>query len=128
MDPAQLDSSFLDEVIPIVFALVICAIIVSAQWLIYRLKRARLEAMKQALIARPDLDPESIIALLGNGQTRRGDMRKALLSLAIGCALLVIGYTLSSDFGVAMLVFSAIPFAIAGSYLIFVALRLQTKP
>ncbi|MEL6542130.1 MAG: hypothetical protein AAFQ34_12085 [Pseudomonadota bacterium] len=125
--PAPLEANFLDEVIPIVFALVICAIVVCAQWLIFRLKRARIEAMKQALIARPDLDPDAITALFGTRQTVQSDLRRAVIALAIGGALAGLALSGFSEFSEAAFVFCAIPIAVSACYFFFAALRLQNK-
>ena len=127
MDPTNIDSSVLDEVIPIVFALVIGAIVICAQWLIYRLKKVRLEAMKQAIVARPDLDPEEITALLGSTQSPRSDTRRAMLAFALGCAFLVSSLWLEGDLSEVLIAITPIPMMIGACHLVFAILRLQSK-
>ncbi|MEM7701750.1 MAG: hypothetical protein AAF251_07410 [Pseudomonadota bacterium] len=127
MGPAPLEANFLDEVIPIVFALGICTVVVCAQWLIFRLKRSRIEAMKQALIARPDLDPDAITALFGTKQTVQSDLRTAVISLAIGGALAGLALSGSNDLREAAFVLCAIPLAVSACYFFFAAVRLQNK-
>ncbi|MEO1045564.1 MAG: hypothetical protein AAFX04_09010 [Pseudomonadota bacterium] len=127
MEAANLDVSPLDEVIPIVFALVIGAIVISAQWLIYRLKRARIEAMREALLSRTDLDPDSITALLGQRPTAQSDLRKAILWGSTCAGLLLGTLVLPVEIRSAMLAAAIIAGALGNAYSVLMVLRLHDR-
>ncbi|MEO0500077.1 MAG: DUF6249 domain-containing protein [Pseudomonadota bacterium] len=121
------DAGPLDELIPIVFALVLGAIVISAQWLIYRLKRTRIDAVRDALARRTDLDPDRLAALIVKVPSPRADLRRAMLWLAFGTGLFVVGLAAPPEARRLVFGIAAVPGFVSLAYFAFFALRLQDE-
>lgn len=78
-----MDSGPLDELIPIVFAVCVSFIAGLAIWIQYRLRRTRLEVLKEALTQRDDLDLDALHALVATPYGPFADLRRGVLWLAI---------------------------------------------
>lgn len=113
------DIGVLDELIPIAFALCITAIIVVTLWLVYRLKVARIEALRHALASRPDLDPEQLRKLVAAPSDRRSDLRRFCTSASISAAFVAFALFLPSGSRQVFFGLAAFPGMISLAYLFF---------
>lgn len=81
-----MDSGPLDELIPIAFALCVTFIAGLAIWIQYRMRRVKLEVLKDALTTRDDLDLDTLKALVAAPYGPFADLRRGLLWLALAIA------------------------------------------
>lgn len=105
--------------IPIVLFICIALVLVAAAWYRHRTQAGLQETIRTALDKGFELTPE-MIESLGQPKPRpHSDLRRALVSLAIGVAFAAFGFILDEDDAVRPLVaISMFPLAVGFAYLI----------
>ena len=107
-----------DEYIPIVLFLVIGAIVAVVQYFQFRGRREIQMTVRSAIESGHPMDPETIGKLVQPVDPQTRDRRRAVISLALGAAVLVLALLLGEGAMMPLLGISAFPFLIGLAYLV----------
>ncbi len=118
-----MQSDSLELFIPIVLFISIAAVLVFATWFRHRTQAGLQQTIRAAMDKGVQLTPE-IIESLGQPKARPdSDLRRGLVSVAIGVGCAAFGFILGEEDAVRpLLAISAFPFAVGIAYLIMWAL------
>ncbi|MEO1240961.1 MAG: hypothetical protein AAFX54_03550 [Pseudomonadota bacterium] len=120
-----MDSGPLDEMIPIAFALCVSAIVGLAIWIQYRMRRLRLEVLKEALTQRDDLDLDTLKALVATPYGRVADLRRGALWFAVALSGFLFSFALPAEAQRVILGLLAFPAMIGLTFLAFHIFRVR---
>lgn len=122
-----MDANNFDELIPIAFAACVSALIGLALWIQYRLRRARLDVLKEALTHREDMDLQALKTLMTGVSEEFSDLRRGAIWLAVAFGGLLFALVLPPEARRVIIGLTAFPTMIGFTLLGFHIFRLR-KP